>query len=94
MKRFFDRSLKDSILEMTSLVDKKMLENEVVVRKLLLKGGGSDALKDGELRALKEKNLLEYVDTLIRNLKHEIMTEVEEEKARKNNRLDEVTRLI
>jgi hypothetical protein len=94
MKRFFDTSLKDSILEMTSLVDKKMLENEVVVRKLLLKGGGSDALKDGELRALKEKNLLEYVDTLIRNLKHEIMTEVEEEKARKNNRLDEVTRLI
>lgn len=94
IKRFFDRSLKDSIMELTSLVDKKMLENEVVVRKLLLKGGGSDALKDGELRALKEKNLLEYVDTLISNLKHEIMTEVEDERVRKNNRLDEVTRLV
>lgn len=71
-----------------------MLENEVVVRKLLLKGGGSDSLKDGELRALKEKNLLEYVDTLISNLKHEVLTEVDEERIRKNNRLDEVTRLV
>lgn len=43
---------------------------------------------------MKERNLLEYVDTISRNLKHEIMTEVEEEKARKNNRLDEVNRLI
>jgi hypothetical protein len=78
---------------LTTIVDKKMVENEVVVRKLLLKGGG-DGLKGDEVRALKEKNLLEYVDTIARNLKHEIMTEVEEEKARKNNRLDEVNRLI
>lgn len=81
-------------MQLTSLVDKKMLENEVVVRKLLLKGGSSDSLKDGELRALKEKNLLEYVDTLISNLKHEVLAEVEDERVRKNNRLDEVTRLV
>jgi hypothetical protein len=70
-----------------------MTENEVVVRKLLLKGGG-DGLKGDELRVLKEKNLLEYVDTVISNLKHEILSEVEEEKAKKNNRLDEVNRLV
>mmetsp|Transcript_3485 Transcript_3485/g.3439 ORF Transcript_3485/g.3439 Transcript_3485/m.3439 type:complete len:86 (-) Transcript_3485:870-1127(-) len=73
-----------------------MSENEVVVRKLLFKGGGggSESLKGEEVRALKEKNLLEYVDTIARNLKHEIMTEVDDEKTRKNNRLDEVNRLI
>jgi hypothetical protein len=77
------------------MVDKKLLENEVVVRKILLRGGsGGDGLKSDEMRALKEKNLLEYVDTMVTNLKHEIMIEVEEEKSRKNNRLDEVTRLI
>jgi hypothetical protein len=76
----------------TKLMEKKLAENEVVVRKLLLKGG--NGLDGGDLKAMKEKNLLEYVDTLIKNLKYEIMTEVDEEKSRKNNRLDEVTRLI
>ena len=85
--------MKDSVFDLTTIVDKKMVDNEVVVRKLLLRGGG-DGVKGDELRALKEKNLLEYVDTIARNLKHEVMTEVEDEKTRKNNRLDEVTRLI
>src|SRR3569833_556594 len=87
--------MKDAIMELSALVDKKMIENEVVVRKLLLKGGsGSESLQNSEVRALKEKNLLEYVDTMVRNLKHEIMTDVEEEKVHKNNRFDEVSRLI
>lgn len=54
----------------------------------------SEGIKSDELRALKEKNLLEYVDTMIQNLKFELQTEHEEEKNRKNNRLDEVSRLV
>lgn len=60
----------------------------------MLRGGGSEGMKSDEMRALKEKNLLEYVDTMIKNLKIEVMTEVDEERSRKNNRLDEVTRLV
>lgn len=86
--------MKDAVLEITAVVDKKLLENEVVVRKILLKGGSGDGLKSNEMKALKEKNLLEYVDVMVSNLKHEVLAEVEKEKAIKNNRLDEVTRLI
>jgi hypothetical protein len=76
------------------LVDKKMLENESVVRKLLLKNTSTNGLQSTEVRSLKEKNLLEYVDTMVRSLKFEVVNEMEDERARKNNRLDEVTRLI
>lgn len=95
LKRWIERQLKDTVDDLSRLVDKKLLENEVVVRKILLKGGhNGEGIKSDELKALKEKNLLEYVDTMIKNLKYELQTEHEEEKARKNNRLDEVTRLI
>jgi len=58
---------------LSRLVDKKLAENEVVVRKILLKGGyNGEGVKSDELRALKEKNLLEYVDTMIKNLKFEL----------------------
>lgn len=87
--------MKDTLNDLSRLVDKKLVENEVIVRKILLKGGhNGEGLKSDEMRALKEKNLLEYIDTMIKNLKYELQTEHEEEKSRKNNRLDEVTRLV
>ena len=73
---------------MKNMIDKKMVENEVVLRKIMLTGGGGQGVKSDELKALKEKNLLDYVDTMVQNLKLEIMNEIEEDKARKNNRLD------
>lgn len=95
LRRWIERQLKGTVEDLSRLTDKKLLENEVVVRKILLKGGhNGEGIKSDELKALKEKNLLEYVDTMIKNLKFEIQAEHEEEKARKNNRLDEVTRLI
>lgn len=95
LRRWIERQLKDTIEDLTRLLDKKLIENEVVVRKILLKGGhNGEGLKSDELRALKEKNLLEYIDTMIKNLKFELQSEHEDEKSRKNNRLDEVTRLI
>jgi hypothetical protein len=45
------------------------------VRKILLKNGHSSeggGIKSEELRALKEKNLLEYVDTMVKNLKFDL----------------------
>ena len=80
--------------DLANLVDKKMLENESAVRKLLLKNTSPNALQSPEVRSLKERNLLEYVDTMVRSLKFEVVNEMEDERARKNNRLDEVTRLI
>ncbi len=47
-----------------------------------------------DVRSLKERNLLEYVDTMVRSLKFELSQDMEDERTRKNNRLDEVTRLI
>jgi hypothetical protein len=47
-----------------------------------------------DVRSLKERNLLEYVDTMVRSLKFELKEELEEEKTIKNHRLDDVTRLI
>lgn len=82
------------VLDLQRLVDKKMSENETVVRKLLLKNSSSQTLQSNDVRSLKEKNLLEYVDTMVRSLKFELTNEVEDERQRKNNRLDEVTRLI
>ncbi|CDW91573.1 UNKNOWN [Stylonychia lemnae] len=95
LRRWIEQQLKDTIADLGKIVDKKLAENEVLVRKILLKGGhNGSGIKDNEMRAMKEKNLLEYVDTMITNLKFELQSEYEEEKARKNGRLDEVTRLI
>ena len=94
-EKWVERALKDCVVDLGKLVDKRLVENEVVVRKILLKGGNNgEGVKSDELKALKEKNLLEYVDTMVKNIKFEILHEVEEEKAKKNNRFDEVTRLI
>ena len=71
-----------------------MLENEAVVKKILLKDGSSAMNQSNDIKLLKEKNLLEYVDTMVRSLKFELSQELEEEKTMKNNRLDDVTRLI
>jgi hypothetical protein len=62
------------------------MENEVQIRKLLLKNGGSgsDGLKNDELRSMRDKNLLDYVETNIKNLKNEITHEFEEDKSRKS----------
>lgn len=74
LKRWIERQLKDTIDDLTKITDKKLVENEVVVRKILLKNGHSsgDGISSSEMRALKEKNLLEYVDTMIKNLKFEL----------------------
>ena len=80
--------------DLQRIVDKKMSENEAVVRKLLLKTSSSQTLQSNDIRSLKEKNLLEYVDTMVRSLKFELVQEFDDERTRKNNRLDEVTRLI
>ena len=94
-EKWVERALQDCVVDLGKLVDKRLVENEVVVRKILLKGGNNgEGVKSDELKALKEKNLLEYVDTMVKNIKFEILHEVEEEKAKKNNRFDEVTRLI
>lgn len=98
MKKWIERSLKATVDDLTKICDKKLAENEIVVRKILLKNGhsseGNGVVKSEELRALKEKNLLEYVDTMIKNLKFELQSEFEDDRSRKNGRLDEVTRLI
>lgn len=78
-------------MEFTNVVDKKLVENEVVVRKILLKGGNGEGLKSDELRALKEKNLLDYVDTMIKNLKHEVISELDDEKSKKNMKIEQIT---
>lgn len=96
-KKWIGDMLKDNVGELSKMVDKKLVENEVTIRKLLLKGGfGSDGegIKSNELKALKEKNMLEYIDTMINNLKLQLQSELEEDKALKNNRFDEITRLI
>ncbi len=89
-----ERQMQACNSDLANLVDKKMLENESAVRKLLLKNTSTNALQSTEVRSLKERNLLEYVDTMVRSLKFEVVNEMEDERARKNNRLDEVTRLI
>eukprot|EP00347_Sterkiella_histriomuscorum_P013165 403365759 len=96
LKRWIERQLKDTIEDLTKITDQKCIENEVVVRKILLKNGHSseNGISSNEMRALKEKNLLEYIDTMVKNLKFELQTDFEDEKSRKNSRLDEVTRLI
>jgi hypothetical protein len=93
-KMWVERQMQACNSDLANLVDKKMLENESAVRKLLLKNTSTNALQSTEVRSLKEKNLLEYVDTMVRSLKFEVVNEMEDERARKNNRLDEVTRLI
>ena len=82
--------------ELNHGVNRKMAENEVTLRKILLKGGGGSGqgLKDNEVHALKEKNLLEYIEVVVKNLREELKTEFEEDKSKKNSRLDEVSRLI
>ena len=80
--------------DLSRLVDTKMSENEVAVRKLLIKNASGAATGGADLRSLKERNLLEYVDTMVRAAKFELSGEMDEERARKNNRLDEVTRLV
>jgi len=57
--------LKETVIEMKNMIDKKMVENEVVLRKIMLTGGGGQGVKSDELKALKEKNLLDYVDTMV-----------------------------
>jgi len=65
-------------------------------------GGGSSrgeqesasGARSKELKAKREKNLMEYIDVTINNLKHQIMTDFQEEKSRKNFRLNEITHLI
>lgn len=37
---------------------------------------------------MKEKNLLEYVDTMVKNIKMEVTNDIEETRARMNQRLD------
>jgi hypothetical protein len=84
-KRWVEKALKETSAEMKSAIDKKMQENEVQVRKHMLKGGGGgDSLKNDELRSMRDKNLLEYVETNIKNLKNEINQDFEEDKSRKN----------
>ena len=43
---------------------------------------------------MKEKNLLEYVDTMVKNIKMEVTNDIDESKARQNQRLDKITNLI
>ena len=57
--------MKETVIEMKNMIDKKMVENEVVLRKIMLTGGGGQGVKSDELKALKEKNLLDYVDTMV-----------------------------
>ena len=47
-----------------------------------------------ELKAKREKNLMEYIDLTVSNLRHEIMAEIDQERSRKNLRLQEITNLI
>ena len=82
------------VQDLSRLVDKKMSENETVVRKLLIKNSSSQTMQSVDVRSIKERNLLEYVDTMVRSLKFELKEELEEEKTIKNHRLDDVTRLI
>jgi hypothetical protein len=89
-----ERQMHACVGDLQRIVDKKMSENEAVVRKLLLKTSSSQTLQSNDIRSLKEKNLLEYVDTMVRSLKFELVQEFDDERTRKNNRLDEVTRLI
>ena len=95
-KKWVEQSLKMVTEELNTGVNRKMAENEVTVRKILLKGGGGSGagMKESEMKALKEKNLLEYIDVVVKNLREELKTEFEEDKSKKNSRLDEVTRLI
>jgi len=87
--------MKESMQEVHQMVRKQLSENEVLVRKILLKGGGGGHEPHSEeMRALKEKNLLEYVDVMVKNVKNELKGEIEEEKQNKNSRLEEVSRLI
>lgn len=66
--------MKDTVEDLSKITDKKLVENEVVVRKILLKNGHSseNGISSNEMKALKEKNLLEYVDTMVKNLKFEL----------------------
>ena len=89
-----ERQMQAIVADMQRIVDKKMSENETAVRKLLIKNGSSQTVQSTDVRSLKERNLLEYVDTMVRSLKYEITTELDDERTRKNTRLDEVTRLI
>ena len=47
-----------------------------------------------ELKARREKNLMEYIDVTVNNLKHTLKHDLDEEKSRKNYRFNEVQNLI
>jgi len=93
-KMWVERQMHACVQDLSRLVDKKMSENEAVVKKLLLKNSSSQTIQSVDIRSLKERNLLEYVDTMIKSLKFELSNDIDDERTRKNNRLDEVTRLI
>ena len=96
-KNWLDGQIKASMKEFTALVDKKNAETELAIRKLILKNGqGSEGreMQSSELKALKERNLLDYVDTMVKNLRHELIAQLEDEKSTKMSKFDEVNRLI
>ena len=87
-RKWVEKAVKEVSEELKGALDKKLIENEVTLKKMLLQGGGSKSIQDNELRAMKEKNLLDFVETMGKNIKLEVKNEIEETRARVNQRLD------
>mmetsp|Transcript_21450 Transcript_21450/g.33137 ORF Transcript_21450/g.33137 Transcript_21450/m.33137 type:complete len:107 (-) Transcript_21450:1869-2189(-) len=92
------------IREIHKMISQRMAEQEQTFKNMALRGelqGSSEAGPDDliggrskELKAKREKILMEYLDVQINNAKHELTNIISEEKSRKNFRLKELQSLI
>ena len=84
------------VRELNTLISKRMSEQEIILKNMAARGDfdGDNEPRGKELKAKKEKNMMEYLDITVKNQHQTFMTIFEEEKSRKNFRMNEITNLI
>ena len=84
------------VRELNTLISKRMSEQEIILKNMAARGDfdGDNEPRGKELKAKKEKNMMEYLDITVKNQHQTFMTIFEDERSKKNFRMNEITNLI
>ena len=85
------------VRQLNTLISKRMSEQEIILKNMAARGdfdGGENEPHGKELKAKKEKNLMEYLDITVKNQHQTFMAIFDEERSKKNFRINEIQNLV
>ena len=95
-RKWMEMQKMELVRELNTLISKRMSEQEIILKNMAARGDfdGDNEPRGKELKAKKEKNMMEYLDITVKNQHQTFMTIFEDERSKKNFRLNEITNLI